>query len=254
MKRIKKISVTPLSDTAGSIIDSLYSGSNEVTNAPSIRAVKAALGQTLYASVASGSGTSYRYYTITDASLPAEPVNGMTIKVTFPATHSAYLVHLRLNSGTYHQCFVQDLTGAAGTNSYPNIATNRVYELIYFNNSWYFLSAFQKVKSDNIDFATFNFANETQIGVMGNSPIKIRTFSGNFPSSTSWGVIGNIGTNKTLLAAFGAFADGNTWYFFPSSGGSTETSIYYDGGSGNVNVKTYDWPSGKPIRVTVMYI
>ena len=108
----------------------------------------------------------------------------------------------------------------------------------------------------NVDWTTLLFSNPTQIGVFGNSPIYIQSFTGTMPSTIgAWGVFGNIGIGRIPLGAFGSFTNGTECHFFPGGTNNTEMSaIYYNSSNGNVYAKTqYSFPLSKPARVNIIY-
>lgn len=111
--------------------------------------------------------------------------------------------------------------------------------------------------SPNIDFATIDLSNRTQIGVLGGLPLYIQSFAGNMPTeANTWGLFGNIGAGRTSLGAFGTFTRGNEQHFFPGGTRNSEMSaIYYNSDTGGVYATTiYDYPRGFPGRVTIIFM
>lgn len=159
MKLIKKTSVTPISSATASVIDSLYSGSDQTTNAPSIRAVKAALNQTIYQATVTSSSSSSIYLNITAPELPTTPQEGQVINIYLSSLYTGYIVYLSINGGVASRLYDYSITSATSVSgSRPNIGGGtRPYTLIYLNGAWRITSSFSKIRQADMatDYFTF---------------------------------------------------------------------------------------------------
>ncbi len=101
--------------------------------------------------------TSGVYY-INDSRVPTTPADGDSIRVVFGSNWTSGTPQLSLNNGTAKNIYAgNNLTsGNASTTTNAMVKSGVIYELTYYNGSWYVLNlvANNSITSDNMDWTT----------------------------------------------------------------------------------------------------